>query len=304
MKYVPLFFLLLLTSRNTAQSLALSSGTGVSVRNEVPVLQWTTAASVSATATLSREEAQIVEEILKDWEHKERVARQPLEEVIQPLLRKFAAVPPTAPFKMESDTLRFFVGNWFDLDKKTIHAIIAYGQPNEKTYFSVYRLFEGFWVPVVSEILPAGTAQPSDLHFSTDLNFDKMPDVAIQWRRSNGRCRPNQFTMYVYQSKTKDFLPIASEITGLALDSKKKRVLEYDYCKDVLNEYRWNGNKLAQMSSIAVEYHETGREAPTSQCNFYDYVNGKKVLTKSNKVADLPSELLKRYKRCVLTSRD
>jgi hypothetical protein len=292
----------MLPHRSVAQGYALSSGTGVSIRNEVPRLQLSNIEPNSASATLSREEAQIIEDILKDWQHKERVAIQPLEETIRPLLQKFAAAPPTTTFKLEADTLRFFVGNLFDPDKKTIHAAIAYGRPGEKTYFSIYRLYEGFWVRVISEIFPEGVAQPADLHFSTDLNFDKMPDVAIQWRNLHGRCRPNKYTVYVYQPKTKDFMTISSEITGLGLDNKTKRILEYDYCQDVLNEYRWEGNKLTQTTSVALEYHETGREPVASQCNFYEYINGKKVLTKSNKVTDLPSNLLKRYKRCVLTS--
>ncbi|MEY4934127.1 MAG: hypothetical protein RIS64_486 [Bacteroidota bacterium] len=304
MKYVPLLLILLRSYTSVAQSYALSPGTGVSIRNEVLTLQVATEEPNSVAATLSREDAQMVEDILKDWEYKERVAIQPLEETIRPLLQKFAAAPPTSTVKIEVDTLRFFVGNLFDADKKTIHAAIAYGRPGEKTYFSIYRLFEGFWIRVISEIFPEGVAQPTDLHFSTDLNFDKMPDVAIQWRNLRGRCRPNKYTMYMYQPKTKDFMTISAEITGLGLDSKKKRILEYDYCQDVLNEYRWEGNKLMQTSSVAVEYHETGRAAAASQCNFYEYINGKKVLTKSNKVTDLPSDLLKRYKRCVLTSRN
>jgi hypothetical protein len=302
MKYLPLLLVMMLPFRSIAQSHALSSGTGVSIRNEVSLLQWSNIEPHSASATLSREEAQIVEDILKDWQYKERVAIQPLEEIIRPLLQKFAAAPPATTFKLESDTLRFFVGQLFDSDKKTIHAAIAYGRPREKTYFSIYRLYEGFWVRVISEIFPEGVAQPTDLHFSTDLNFDKMPDVAIQWRDLHGRCRPNKYTVYVYQPKTKDFMTISSEITGLGLDNKQKRVLEYDYCQDILNEYRWEGNKLMQMSSVALEFHETGREPAASQCNFYEYINGKKVLTKTNKVTDLPSNLLKRYKRCVLTS--
>jgi hypothetical protein len=304
MKYVPLLLVLMLPYRSVAQGFALFSGTGVSVGNEVPLLKVSNDEPNSVAATLSREDAQIVEDILKDWEYKERVAIQPLEETIRPLLQKFAAAPPTSTVKMEEDTLRFFVGNLFDSDKKTIHAAIAYGRPGEKTYFSIYRLFEGFWVRVVSEVFPEGVAQPADLHFSTDLNFDKMPDVAIQWRNLRGRCRPNKYTMYVYQPKTKDFLTISSQITGLGLDAKKKRILEYDYCQDILNEYRWEGNKLIPLSSVAVEYHETGREPAASQCNFYEYINGKKVLTKSNQVTELPSDLLKRHKRCVLTSRN
>jgi hypothetical protein len=302
MKYVPLLLLLMLSYRSVAQSYALSSGTGVSIRNEVPYLQAFNDEPNSAAAPLSREEQQIVEDILKAWEYKERVAIQPLEETIRPLLQKFAAAPPTTTVRIEADTLRFFVGKLFDSDKKTIHAAIAYGRPGEKTYFSIYRLFEGFWVRVISEVFPEGVAQPADLHLSTDLNFDKMPDVVIQWRNLRGRCRPNRYSMYVYQPKTKDFITISAEITGLGLDSKKKRVLEYDYCQDILNEYRWVGNKLMPMSSVAVEYHETGRESADSKCNFYEYINGKKVLTKSNKVTDLPPDLLKRYKRCVLTS--
>jgi hypothetical protein len=302
MKYLPLLLVLMSPYRSVAQSHALFSGTGVSIRNEVPLLQRYNIEPHSVSATLSREEAQIVEDILKDWQYKERVAIQPLEEIIRPLLQKFAAAPPTTTFKLEADTLRFFVGQLFDSDKKTIHAAIAYGRPGEKTYFSIYRLYEGFWVRVISEIFPEGVAQPTDLHFSTDLNFDKMPDVAIQWRNLHGRCRPNKYTVYVYQPKTKDFMTISSEITGLGLDNKQKRILEYDYCQDILNEYRWEGNKLMQMSSVALEFHETGREPAASQCNFYEYINGKKVLTKTNKVTDLPSNLLKRYKRCVLTS--